>query len=112
MLKTLIIILTLLIHSICFAEPFTNIQLADAIFKAEGGYKAKYLYGIVSVSYKDEVEARRICLRTIANNRKRFLRQTKYNDYLEFLASRYCPVSAHPLNRNWLKNVRYFLRAK
>jgi len=87
--------------------------LADAIFKAEGGYRAEYLYGIRSVKYKDESDARRICLNTINNNKKRFLKQDKYKDYLEFLASRYCPVNCdndRGSNRFWLKNVRYFLK--
>lgn len=105
----ILFILFILIHSICWAGTFTDTQLCNAIFLAEGGYKAQYLYGIRSVHYKDETEARKICLNTIRNNRKRFLNQTKYKDYLEFLANRYCPVSAHPLNKNWLKNVKYFL---
>jgi len=92
---------------------FTDSELADAIFKAEGGYKAQYLYGIRSVSYKTEVEARKICLNTIRNNKKRFLQQTEYKDYLDFFSSRYCPVGCdndRGTNRYWLKNVKYFLR--
>lgn len=91
---------------------WTDSQLADAIFKAEGGYKAKYLYGIVSVRYKDEAEARQICLNTVRNNRKRFLKQDKYSDYLDFLASRYCPVGCdndNGTNKYWIKNVKFFL---
>ena len=95
------------------AHAYTDEQLANAIFKAEGGYKARYLYGIVSVKYSNEAEARRICLNTIRNNRARFENQEKFDDYLEFLASRYCPIGAdndpRGLNVNWLKNVRYFL---
>lgn len=92
---------------------YTDEQIVNAIFQAEGGYKATYLYGIRSVSYKDEAEARQICLNTIRNNRKRFANQTKYEDYLEFLASRYCPVGAkndpNGLNQHWLRNVKWFL---
>ena len=86
-------------------------RLADAIFKAEGEYKAKYLYGIVSVKYKDEANARRICLNTIRNNIVRFEKQDKYTDYIEFLASRYCPVNCdndNGTNQFWAKNVRYY----
>ena len=110
MKKYIIAIFILLQASTCYA--WTNNQIADAIFKAEGGYRAKYLYGIVSVHYKDEAAARRICLNTIRNNRKRFLKQDKYNDYLQFLASRYCPIGCDNdigTNKYWLKNVRYFL---
>ena len=93
------------------AEDYTDEQILWAIFKAEGGYKAQYYFGIRSVRYKDFEDAKRICLRTIKNNRKRYTDYgyKKHATYLEFLASRYCPVSAHLLNKNWLKNVHYFL---
>ena len=97
------------------AEEINNEKLADAIFLAEGGYNAEYLYGIRSVNYDTEQEARRICLNTIKNNRKRFAEYgyKNYKTYLEFLASRYCPVGAkndpNGLNKNWIKNVIFFL---
>jgi hypothetical protein len=93
---------------------YTNDQIANAIFQAEGGYKAKYLYGIVSIKYKDEADARRICLNTIRNNRIRFKNQDKYDDYIEFLGSRYCPINAENdpkgLNKNWVGNVKKILK--
>lgn len=103
----------------CDSEPcypasnFSNQELANAIFKAEGGYKAKYLYGIVSVPYKDEAGARRICLNTIRNQYKRHARHNCGKDYLQCLADRYCPINASNdpsgLNKNWLRNVCWFL---
>ena len=101
-----------------WAMEYSDEQIVNAIFQAEGGYKAQYLYGIRSVSYKDEAEARRICFNTVRNNRKRYADYgyKKYATYLEFLASRYCPVGCdndRGTNKYWLKNVRYFLvRAK
>lgn len=101
--------------SVCFASichAYTDEQIVNAIYKAEGGKKAQYAYGIRSVSYKDEAEARKICFNTVRNNRTRFTNQSKYTDYLEFLASRYCPVGCdndRGTNKYWLKNVRYFL---
>ena len=80
-------------------------QLCDAIFLAEGGDRATYLYGIRSVEYKDKAEAREICLRTVKNNRSRYAQIREQLPFLEFLASRYCPVD----KKNWLKNVLYFL---
>lgn len=88
---------------------FSNNQIADAIYKAEGGEKAKVPYGILSVKVKDEQDARKVCLNTIRNNRIRFAKQTKHNDFIEFLGSKYCPVSAHELNKNWVRNIKYFL---
>lgn len=39
-----------------------------------------------------------------------------FTDYIEFLGSRYCPVGAdndpQGLNKNWVKNVKYFLTKK
>lgn len=93
---------------------WTDEQIVNAIYKAEGGAKAQYLYGIVSVSYEDEAEARRICFNTVRNQRDR---HAQHGDcgykFLECLQRRYCPVGAkndpNGLNKNWIHNVRYFL---
>ena len=98
----------------CKAWAMSDEQIVNAIFKAEGGYKATYLYGIRSVKYKDEADARQICLNTIRNNRKRYADYgyKTYDTYLEFLASRYCPIGCDNdtgTNKHWVKNVEYFL---
>lgn len=102
-------------------KEYTDEQLANAIYKAEGGIKAVragHAYGIRSVRYGSLQEARRICIRTIQNNLRRYKQYgyKQYPSYLEFLQSRYCPtVSAHlslsekRLNKNWLTNVKHFL---
>ena len=99
------------------AEPnYTDTEILWAIFWAEGGYKAEYYFGIRSIPYKDFNEAKQICLNTISNNRKRYADYgyKLYPTYLEFLASRYCPIGADNdpkgLNKNWLKNVLYYLQ--
>ena len=95
---------------------YTNKQIVDAIYKAEGGSDATYLYGIRSVPYDTPEEARRICFNTVRNNRVRYKEYgyKKFNTYLKFLADRYCPVNCdndpRGLNKNWLKNVKYFLK--
>ena len=91
---------------------YSDVEIVNAIYKAEGGAKAQYAYGIRSVKYSDINEARRICFNTVRNNRVRFAKQNKYSDYIEFLGSRYCPVSAHKLNQYWISNVKYFLTKK
>ena len=107
---------TVLLSSIATpSSSFTDVEIADAIFEAEGGSNATYLYGIRSVHYSDIKEARKICLNTIRNNRIRFKNQNRYTDYLCFLASRYCPIGADNdtgTNKYWLKNVKYFLEAQ
>ncbi len=104
----LLIILAILLW-FATAHAYSDEQIVNAIYHAEGGSRATYAYGIRSVPYRDIAEARRICFNTVRNNRKRFARQSFYTDFIEFLGSRYCPVSAHPKNRYWVSNVRYFL---
>lgn len=45
-----------------------------------------------------------------------YLSYAAFTDYIEFLASRYCPIGAdndpQGLNKNWVKNVKYFLTKK
>ena len=75
-------------------EAWTDTQIVQAIYRAEGGLKAEYFYGIRSVRYRDIAEARRICHNTVRNNRRRYAQygHKQYPDYLSFLASRYCPT--------------------
>ena len=87
-------------------------RLVNSIYKAEGGDKTKYPYGIKSVKCDSKKECRRVCRNTIVNNVKRWEKAKKKGDkrdYLTFLWHRYCPPKAHKLNNNWLKNVKYFL---
>jgi len=108
------IIVTLLLIS-NNAMAYTNDQIANAIFKAEGGDEATYLYGIRSVEYKDKEDARRICINTIKNNRKRYEEYgyKTHDTYLSFLAARYAPIGCDNdtgTNKYWLRNVEYFLK--
>jgi len=82
-------------------------RIADAIYRVEGGARAKAPYGILSVKVKDATEARKVCLNTIRNNHRRWQAAGKPGKFLDFLADRYCPKSADPVgNRNWKKNVK------
>ena len=99
-------------------ETYTDEEIVNAIYKAEGGSKAQYKYGIRSVRYSNETEARKICFNTVRNNRKRFAKygHRQYSSFIQFLGSRYCPTkggnltaSEKRLNGNWEKNVRLFL---
>lgn len=87
-------------------------EITDAIYAAEGGAGATYLYGIRSVSYRNEAEARRICVNSIRNNIKRWAQAGKPGDFLEFMSRRYCPVGCdndRGTNQYWVRNVRSFL---
>lgn len=85
-------------------------RIADAIWRVEGGAKARVPYGILSVRVKDAAEARRVCLNTIRNNHRRWIAAGRPGDYLDFLADRYCPPSVDPVgNRNWKHNIKSLL---
>lgn len=84
-------------------------RLADAIYVAEGGPKAKVPYGILSMKVRDKTHARHICLNTIQNNYRRWINGGKKGDFLDFLADRYCPPSDCAGNQNWKRNVRQIL---
>ena len=108
-----LILMTSLYVGSAMAEDYTDSQIADAIYLAEGGKKAKIPYGILSVKVKDEAEARQVCLNTIRNQRKRHAAHDCGKDYLVCLRDRYAPLQAKNdpmgLNSNWLKNVKFFL---
>jgi hypothetical protein len=96
----------------CFAEVPVDVErLAEAIYRAEGGAKAKKPYGILSVPCEGKEHCGRICKNTIRNNIKRWEKAGKREPYLEFLAKRYAPTigannDPNGLNRHWLGNVR------
>lgn len=108
-------ILAVIFTKSCYAEAgeIDNNKLANAIYKAEGGSKATWLYGIRSVKYKNKAEAHQICLNTIRNQRRRHSKHDCGKTYLVCLRDRYCPLQAKNdplgLNSHWLKNVKYFL---
>jgi len=80
-------------------------KLADAIYLAEGGSKARVPYGVLSVRVSSKAEARRICLASIRNNQKRFGRVSDA-EFIRRMADRWCPIAADPVgNRNWKRNV-------
>ena len=107
----------ILVLFLCFislahaAEEYSNERIVNAIYLAEGGKKAISPFGILSVKCEGYDACRLICLNTIRNNRKRYADYgyKQYDTFLEFLWHRYAPPEAHPLNKNWLRNVRYFL---
>ena len=91
--------------------PGYAVKVANAIYRVEGGPKAKVPYGILSVKVRNADHAREICLRTITNNYARWEKAGKPGLFLDFLANRYCPASVDPIgNRNWKKNIKAIVR--
>ena len=92
------------------ASEYTNDQIANAIYYAEGGDKTSHPYGIKSIpTYGNKEYARKICLNTIRNQRKRHAEHNCGKDFLTCLWHRYCPPVTHKLNKNWLVNVKFYL---
>ena len=93
---------------------YSDEQICEAIFLAEGGLKAEFAYGIRSVKYKDEAHARQICLESVRNGRQRWIKAGKPCDLISFIGRRYAPVKApnDPLGLNvyWVPNIKGFLR--
>ena len=87
----------------------------DAIYWAEGGSDATFLYGIRSIPYETEEEARKYCYNTVYNTlvKYRELRCKTGEEELNCLARRYAPIGVdndpNNLNANWVKNVSWFL---
>lgn len=79
-------------------------ELVDAIYRAEGGARAKKPFGI-SVPCEGYTACRKICTNTVKNNYKRWVRAGRPGKFLDFLGAKYAPVSAHKLNKNWVHNV-------
>ena len=104
------IICIVLVALNCFGYiGYTDEEIVNAIFKAEGEYKADYLYGIRSVKYKNEAEARQICFNSVRNSKIRWAKAGKPEDFISFMGKRYCPPKAHSKNSNWVRNVKWFL---
>jgi hypothetical protein len=78
-------------------------QIADAIYKIEGGANTKWPYGIKSIKTSNP---RQVCINTIRNNYVRWQKSGSRKDYLDFLADVYCPQSADfKGNANWKANI-------
>jgi len=113
-------ILTLALCIFCTqaqAQEYTNEQIANAIYKAEGGAKTAYPYGIKSLKYENRDNkalsrhdwARWICLNTIRNHRARHKAHNCGKDFITCLGLRYCPPKEHEINQYWVNNVKWFL---
>ncbi len=85
-------------------------KIADAIWVAEGGNRARVSHGILAVPVRNAAQARAVCLRTIRHAWTDWLAAGRPGDFLDFLGDRYCPPSADPVgNRHWKHNVHALL---
>jgi len=109
----LAILFTILSYSSCNTRPvsasefdYTDEEIADAVYKAENSIK--YPYGIKSIpTYGNKEYARKICLNSIRNAKKRWIKAGKPEDFIVFMGRRYSPPEINP---NWVRLVNYFLK--
>ena len=91
-----------------FANEYTNEQIVNAIYLAEGGANTRHPYGILA-KYK-HTTPRTACLNTVRHARKDF---DGKGDFILFLQRRYAPIGVKNdpkgLNHNWYNNVKHFL---
>jgi hypothetical protein len=103
----LALLVTFGLFSCTLCHAATLDQWADAINVTEG--KGCH-YGIKSVKFKNDVDARNICKRTV-NHAWRLWRAKNGNSsdltgFIDFLANRYCPPSVDwQGNINWKRNM-------
>lgn len=97
------------------SKPWSNEEICQAIWSAEGGFASSKPYGIMlpKCSWENVGYCKRACINTIRNNRIHFKNHgyKSHKKFLSFLASRYAPVKGDKtgLNKNWLPNVQFFL---
>ena len=95
-------------------------KIADAVFRAEGGYETKYPYGIIRAH---SANPRLVCINTINHAWKDFEGEQRFGGsankpadvskergvslpFIQFLGLRYCPPSVDSVGyRNWTNNV-------
>ncbi len=105
-----------------------DVDLLKAIRKAENGVNGLEFGIIPTLAYESDngiIENGRFrtyknifekqcswCAWTIKKNLERYESSGEEEDFISFLAERYCPIGAENdprgLNKNWEKNVRYF----
>jgi len=86
-------------------DNFSDSEIVEAIGKTENS--VKYPYGIKSIpTYGNKDYAKKICLNSVRNAKKRWVKANKPEDFIVFMGRRYSPPH---LNPNWVRLVKYFL---
>jgi hypothetical protein len=103
----------LLATNLATLTPAQTAQLADCIYRAEGGAHTRYRYGILSVRTS---QPRKVCINTIEHcfvrwrNSGGFIRNPSGVAFLTELSNHYCPPSTDPIGHTrWLRNVKWML---
>lgn len=100
-------LLILLFASVSHASVINIEKLADAIYKAENSKSNPY--GIMT-RYK-HTTPRQACINTIKHQLQTWKGSV---DFIDYLGRTYAPIGASNdptgLNKNWIRNVKYFYK--
>ena len=95
------------------ARTYSNIEIVDAIWMAEGADKTRFPFGICWVENRKirpneltKAEARITCLQSVRNGRARWEAAGRPCGLIEHIGRRYSPPEQNP---HWVGNVMYFL---
>lgn len=78
-----------------------------AIWKAENGSEGRE-FGVMNPKAHDLDTQAGWCAASIVKSRQRWIDAGKPEDFITFMGQRYCPPDDHPLNKNWVSNVKYW----
>lgn len=98
----LLLILLLTFSGCQIANAYTNEEIANAIYKTEGGAHTHHPYGVMKKF--NHTSPRQACMNTINSARKRW---DGNGDFIVFLGKTYSPPSINP---NWVRLTNYFLK--
>lgn len=86
-------------------------DIADALWIAEGGHRARNHFGITTVMIRDYAHARAIALSAIRQEWDRWERGGRRGTYYAHLARRWCPPSHDRRgHRNLVRNLTLIMR--
>jgi hypothetical protein len=85
-------------------------DIADALWLAEGGHRARQHFGITTVMVRDYAHARAITLAVIRQEWDRWERAGRRGPFVDALCARWCPRKTDPRgNANLRRNMRLIL---
>lgn len=83
---------------------------ADAIWRIEGGARARKPYGVLSVPVRDAREARAVVRRSLHRRHDDWLAAGRPGYFVDYFADRWCPAATDPTgNARWKRNARKIL---
>lgn len=98
------------------SDAYTNEEICEAIFNAEGGEKSAKPYGLIYSDCETRAECYKVCVTTIKVYRRRFakLNRRENPDFIKYVSRTWAPLQAgndpQGLNQYHEKNLRWFIK--